>query len=124
MNGRRGPLLELNEGKAKVAKKLYVGSLPYKTTDSDLQDLFAQAGTVSTATVISDKFSGRSKGFGFVEMASDEEATKAIEMFNGYEMDGRKIVVNEARPLQPRAPRGNFGGGGRGGYGGGRRDSY
>jgi len=108
-----------------VAKKLYVGSLPYKTTQEDLQELFSQAGTVSTATVISDKFSGRSKGFGFVEMASDEEAAKAIEMFNGHEMDGRAIVVNEARPLQPRAPRGNFGGGSRGGYGGGgggRRD--
>lgn len=107
-----------------MAKKLYVGSLPYKTTDSDLQDLFAQAGAVTSATVINDKFSGRSKGFGFVEMASDEEATKAIEMFNGYEMEGRKIVVNEARPLQPRAPRRDFGGGGNRGGGYGRRDSY
>ncbi|MBI4050075.1 MAG: RNA-binding protein [Candidatus Doudnabacteria bacterium] len=100
-----------------MAKKLYVGSLPYKTTDADLKDTFSQAGTVVSATVISDKFSGRSKGFGFVEMASDEEAQKAIEMFNGKEMDGRNIVVNEARPMQPRAPRG-------GGYGGGRGDSY
>jgi cold-inducible RNA-binding protein len=108
-----------------VAKKLYVGSLPYKTTDSELQDLFSQAGAVSSASVIMDKFSGRSKGFGFVEMASDEEAAKAIEMFNGYEMEGRKIVVNEARPLQPRAPRGNFGGGGgRGGFGGRRDDRF
>ncbi len=108
-----------------MAKKLYVGSLPYKTTDSELQDLFSQAGAVSSASVIMDKFSGRSKGFGFVEMASDEEAAKAIEMFNGYEMEGRKIVVNEARPLQPRAPRGNFGGGGgRGGFGGRRDDRF
>lgn len=86
----------------KVAKKLYVGNLPYKTTSSDLQQLFSQAGTVATATVISDKFSGRSKGFGFVEMASDDEAQKAIDSFNGYETEGRKIVVNEARPMQPR----------------------
>lgn len=106
-----------------MAKKLYVGSLPYKTTDADLKDAFSQAGTVVSATVISDKFSGRSKGFGFVEMASDEEAQKAIEMFNGKDMDGRNIVVNEARPMQPRAPRGDFGGG-RGGYGGGRGNSY
>ncbi len=100
-----------------MAKKLYVGSLPYKTTDSDLQQLFSQAGTVTSATVISDKFTGRSKGFGFVEMASDEEAAKAVEMFNGHELDGRNIVVNEARPLQPRAPRAG------GGFGR-RRDSY
>lgn len=106
-----------------MAKKLYVGSLPYKTTDGDLQTLFSQAGTVSSASVISDKFSGRSKGFGFVEMSSDEEAQKAIEMFNGYEMEDRKIVVNEARPLQPRAPRRDFGGGGRGSYGR-RNDRY
>lgn len=81
--------------------------------------MFAQAGTVASAKVISDKFSGRSKGFGFVEMSSDEEANKAIEMFNGTELEGRKIVVNEARPMQPRAPRGNFGGG----YGG-KGDRY
>ena len=106
-----------------MAKKFYVGNLPYKTTDSDLSDMFAQAGAVSSASIISDKFSGRSKGFGFVEMSSDEDASKAIEMFNGQEMEGRKIVVNEARPMQPRAPRqGGFGGGGsRGGYG---RDNY
>ena len=108
-----------------VTKRLFVGSLPYKTTDRDLQDLFSQAGTVSSASVITDKFSGRSKGFGFVEMSSDEESDKAVEMLNGYEIEGRKIVVNEARPLQPRAPRRNFGdrGGGRGGYGS-RQDSF
>ena len=93
-----------------MAKKLFVGSLPYKTTGQDLQQMFAGAGTVVSAQVISDKFSGRSKGFGFVEMSSDEESDKAVEMFNGTELEGRKIVVNEARPLQPRAPRGNFGG--------------
>ncbi len=98
-----------------MATKLYVGNLPYKTTGDDLSSLFSQAGNVASATVISDKFSGRSKGFGFVEMGSDEEAQKAIEMFNGQEMEDRKIVVNEARPLQPRAPRRDFGGGGRGG---------
>ena len=111
-----------------MAKKLYVGSLPYKTTDSELSELFSQAGTVTSASVISDKFSGRSKGFGFVEMASDEEAAKAIEMLNGHEMDGRAIVVNEARPMEPRAPRRDFGGGGGGNRGGGgygrRNDSY
>jgi cold-inducible RNA-binding protein len=91
-----------------VAKKLYVGSLPYQTTSAELQDHFSQAGSVTSATVISDKFSGRSKGFGFVEMASDEEATKAIEMFNGQDFEGRKLIVNEARPMQPRT--GGFGG--------------
>lgn len=91
-----------------MATKLYVGSLPYKTTNSDLEQLFGQAGTVVSATVISDKFTGRSKGFGFVEMSSNEEAAKAIEMFNGYELEDRKIVVNEARPLKPRAPRRDF----------------
>ncbi len=111
-----------------MAKKLYVGSLSYNTTDDQLKQHFSQAGTVDSATVITDKMSGRSKGFGFVEMSTDEEATKAVEMFNGQDLDGRQIVVNEARPMQPRAPRtGGFGGhggfgGGRGGYGGGGRD--
>lgn len=99
-----------------MAKKLYVGNLPYKTAQADLEQMFAEAGEVTSAMVISDKFSGRSKGFGFVEMASDEGAAKAIEMFNGQEMEGRKVVVNEARPMQPRAPRsgGYDRGGGRG----------
>ena len=88
-----------------MAKKLYVGSLPYKTTDSDLSDLFSQAGPVASASVVSDKMTGRSRGFGFVEMSTDEEANKAIEMFNGQEMEGRKIVVNEARPFQPKPRR-------------------
>lgn len=85
-----------------MAKKLYVGGLSYDTTQESLQTYFAQAGTVETATVIMDKMSGRSKGFGFVEMATDEEAQKAIEMFNGKEFEGRPLTVNEARPMTPR----------------------
>lgn len=103
-----------------MATKLYVGSLPYNTTDERLKEAFSQAGNVVSATVITDKMSGRSKGFGFVEMSTDEEAQKAIEMLNGKDLDGRNIVVNEARPMQPRAPRGGGFGGGRGGFGGGR----
>jgi len=98
-----------------MAKKLYIGSLPYETTGDQLKELFAQAGTVESANVITDKFSGRSKGFGFVEMSSDEEAGKAIKMFNGYQMGERTIVVNEARPMEERRPRS-------GGFGGGRQD--
>ena len=108
-----------------MGKKLYVGSLPYSTTDDQLKQHFSQAGNVESASVIVDKFSGRSKGFGFVEMSTDEEAQKAVEMFNGQDMAGRNIVVNEARPMEPRAPRtGGFSrggsGGGRGGFGGSR----
>ena len=103
-----------------MATKLYVGSLPYSTTDERLKEVFSQAGNVTSATVIIDKMSGRSKGFGFVEMSTEEEAQKAIEMFNGKDLDGRNIVVNEARPMQPRAPRTGGFGGGRGGFGGGR----
>ena len=103
-----------------MATKLYVGSLPYSTTDERLKEVFSQAGNVTSATVIIDKMSGRSKGFGFVEMSTEEEAQKAVEMFNGKDLDGRNIVVNEARPMQPRAPRTGGFGGGRGGFGGGR----
>lgn len=85
-----------------MAKKLYVGNLPYNTTEDDLKKLFSQAGSVDSAAVISDKFSGRSKGFGFVEMSTDEEAQKAIEMFDKKEFEGRSIVVNEARPMEER----------------------
>ncbi len=85
-----------------MAKKLYVGGLSYDTTQESLQTYFAQAGTVETSTVIMDKMSGRSKGFGFVEMATDEEAQKAIAMFNGKEFEGRTLTVNEARPMTPR----------------------
>jgi RNA recognition motif-containing protein len=98
-----------------MAKKLYVGGLSYNTTEATLKDAFAAAGTVETATVIIDKMTNRSKGFGFVEMATDEEAAKAIEMFDGKELDGRTVKVNEAKPMEPRAPRtgGGFGGGNR-----------
>lgn len=103
-----------------MAKKLYVGGLSYDTAENSLKELFSQAGTVESATIITDKMSGRSKGFGFVEMSSDEEAQKAIEMFNGKKLDGRSIMVNEARPQESRPRSGGFGGGGgRGGFGGG-----
>ncbi len=105
-----------------MAKKLYVGGLSYNTTEATLKDTFAAVGTVETATIIIDKMTNRSKGFGFVEMATEEEAAKAIEMFDGKELDGRTVKVNEAKPMEPRAPRtgGGFGGG-RGGFGGGNR---
>lgn len=85
-----------------MSKKLYVGNLDYSVTDDQLSDLFAQAGSVASAVVITDRHSGRSKGFGFIEMSSDEEAKKAIEMLNGKDFQGRKIIVNEARPREPR----------------------
>ena len=94
-----------------MANKLYVGSLSYDTSEDTLKDTFAQAGTVQSATIIIDRMSNRSKGFGFVEMSSDEEAKKAIEMFDGKDLDGRSIVVNEARPMVDRSQ----GGGDRGG---------
>ena len=91
-----------------MAKKLFVGGLPYKTTDSELTDAFSQAGTVVSAQVIMDRATGRSKGFGFVEMSTDEEADKAVEMWNGKELGGRSIMVDVARPMQERAPRRSF----------------
>ena len=91
-----------------MGKRLFIGSLPYSTTDSQLEELFAGAGKVESAKVIIDKFSGRGKGFGFVEMASDEEAQNAIKMFNGYSLEGRSIVVNIARPREDRGSN-NFG---------------
>jgi RNA recognition motif-containing protein len=106
-----------------MAKKLYVGGLSYSTTEDALKSAFSQAGNVESAIVIMDKMSGRSKGFGFVEMSTDEEAQKAMEMWNGKELDGRQINVNEARPMEERPPRrGGFGGGfgrdnNRGGFG-------
>lgn len=90
-----------------MATKLFVGSLPYSTTDDDLKDLFAQSGTVASAKVIFDRESGRSKGFGFVEFESDDEAKAAIESLNGKDFGGRSLVVNEARPLERRENRGN-----------------
>src|SRR3989344_5805889 len=89
-------------------QKLFVGNLSYSSSEDELRELFAQAGTVSSAQIINDKFSGRSKGFGFVEMSTPEEAQRAIEMFNGQDMGGRKLTVNEAQPPQPRAPRRDF----------------
>ncbi len=101
--------------------KLYVGNLAFQTSSSDLQELFAQAGTVQSASVIEDRDTGRSRGFGFVEMASKEEGDAAIAQFNGKEFNGRNLTVNEARPREDRGGnRGGGGGGGRGGYGGGR----
>ena len=96
-----------------MAKKLYVGGLSYGTTDETLRTSFAQAGEVTSASVIMDRMTGRSKGFGFVEMASDDDAAKAIEMWNGKELEGRRLTVNEARPLTERPPRRENGGGNR-----------
>jgi RNA recognition motif-containing protein len=106
-----------------MTKKLFVGGLSYETTEATLKETFSQAGTVESATVIVDKMSGRSKGFGFVEMSSEEESKKAIEMFNGKEIDGKNVTVNEARPMESRPPRG--GGFNRDrGFGGGRGDRW
>jgi RNA recognition motif-containing protein len=88
-----------------MAQKLYVGGLPYQTTEDELRDAFAQAGTVTSSMIITDRMSGRSKGFGFVEMATDAEAQAAIDMWNGKEFNGRRLTVNEARPREERAPR-------------------
>lgn len=88
-----------------MAKKLYVGSLSYSTTDASLRDFFSGAGTVESASVLTDRMTGRSRGFGFVEMANDEDAQRAVEMFNGKELDGRRIIVNEARPMTEKPPR-------------------
>ena len=90
-----------------MSKRLYVGGLPYSTTSDSLKATFSKAGAVTSATVIIDKMSGRSKGFGFVEMENDAEATAAIDMFNGNELEGRKVTVNEARPMEER-PRRSF----------------
>jgi|SRR6185503_10251155 len=101
-----------------MAKKLYVGGLSYKTTKEELAEAFGQVGTVSSATIISDRMTGESKGFGFVEMDTDEAALAAIEMWNGKELDGRSLTVNEARPMEERPARSGGGfGGGRGGFG-------
>lgn len=92
-----------------MAKKLYVGSLPYEATEDELKELFSQAGTVESVRVITDKFSGRSKGFAFVEMSNEKEAQKAITELNGHKLGERTIVVNEARPMEERSPRGGLG---------------
>jgi RNA recognition motif-containing protein len=105
-----------------MAKKLYVGGLPYAVDDAQLNEMFSPFGEIISAKVIMDKFSGRSKGFGFVELANDDDALKAIESLDGSDFGGRSIKVNEARPMQPRSGGGGGGGGygGRGGGGGGR----
>ena len=107
-----------------MGNKLYVGNLPYSFRDDDLQQAFAAHGAVSSAKVMMERDTGRSKGFGFVEMGSDAEAQAAIAAMNGQQYGGRGLVVNEARPMEPRPPRsggfgGGAGGGGGGGYGGG-----
>ena len=103
-----------------MGKKLFVGNLAFSTTGSDLEALFASAGTVESATVVSDRESGRSRGFGFVEMSTSTEATKAIQELNGRDLGGRQINVNEAKEREPRSG-GGGGGGGRSGGGFGRR---
>jgi len=104
-----------------MSTKLYVGNLSFNTSNEDLQELFGQAGTVESTNIIEDRDTGRSRGFAFVEMSSQEEGTAAIEQLNGKEIDGRSLVVNEAKPRENRSGGGggNRGGGGRGGYGGG-----
>ena len=97
-----------------MGKKLYVGGLSYDTAEDTLKQTFAEAGTVESVKIIMDRDSGRSKGFGFVEMTTNEEAAKAIELFNGKDLDGRSLTVNEAKPMVPRDKN-------RGGYGGGNR---
>jgi len=108
-----------------MGNKLYVGNLPFSATDDGLRELFAQSGSVNSATIITDRDTGRSKGFGFVEMSSDQEAADAITKFNGTNFEGRTITVNEARPKAPREGGGGGGGGrdrgGRGGGGGRQR---
>ena len=108
-----------------MGNKLYVGNLPYSVRDEDLQQAFSEFGAVNSAKVMMERDTGRSKGFGFVEMGSDAEAQAAIEGMNGQPLGGRSLVVNEARPMEPRPPRtGGFGGprGGGGGFGGGGND--
>jgi RNA recognition motif-containing protein len=110
-----------------VGRKLYVGGLSYNTTEESLENLFSQAGVVDSARIITDRDTGRAKGFGFVEMSTDAEAQQAINLLNGTDFEGRTITVNEARPQAERPQRGGGGGGyggNRGGGGGGYRDRY
>jgi len=110
-----------------MGNKLYVGNLPFSATDDSLREMFAQAGQVESARIITDRDTGRSKGFGFVEMSTEQEASEAIKRFNGTELDGRSLTVNEARPMAPREGSGHGGregGGGRGHRGGGGRQRW
>jgi cold-inducible RNA-binding protein len=103
-----------------MAKRIYVGGLPYSATEEDLENLFASAGTVKEATIVTDRYTGQAKGFGFVEMENDAEADAAINSLNGTQMGGRTLTVNEAKPREDRPRGGGGGGGGYGGGGGGR----
>ena len=108
-----------------MGNKLYVGNLSFRVTSEDLQEYFGAAGSVDSANVVYDRETGRSRGFGFVEMSSDDDATAAIAQFNGQEYDGRNMVVNEARPREDRSGGGGYRAGrGGGGYGGGDRGGY
>lgn len=117
-----------------MGKRLYVGNLSYNTTEDALKEIFAQHGTVESVSILMDKFSGRSRGFGFVEMSTDEEAKAVVEKVNGQNLDGRDLVVNEARPMEEKSGERRSGGGGRSRFGGGgggrdrdrggRRDRY
>ena len=102
-----------------MATKLYVGNLSYQTTDQQLHDLFSEAGNVSSAQVVTDRYTGQARGFGFVEMASEDDAQQAIAAINGRNMDGRALVVNESRPREGGGGGGGSRGGGGGSYGGG-----
>src|ERR1700704_6583176 len=107
-----------------MGTKLYVGNLSFNTTENELQELFSQAGTVQEVSLMQDKFTGKSRGFAFVTMGSDEDAQNAISKLNGQTLENRALTVNEARPRESRpsgGERGGYGGGGGGGYGGGRR---
>jgi RNA recognition motif-containing protein len=106
-----------------MGTKLYVGNLPFNTTENELQELFSQAGAVQEVTLMQDRFTGKSRGFAFITMGSDEDAQNAISKLNGHAMEGRQLTVNEARPRESRPPGGGgrgYGGGGGGGYGGRR----
>lgn len=107
-----------------MGKKLYVGNLTYQTTSDDLHKLFEEFGPVDSAQVIQDRETGRSKGFGFVEMNQDADAQAAIDALHDQDFQGRRLTVNEARPREPRSGGGGYGGGGGGGYGGGGRGGY
>jgi RNA recognition motif-containing protein len=103
-----------------MGKKIYVGNLPWSTTSAELEQMFAEHGAVRSAEVISDRETGRSRGFGFVEMETEEGMNQAVQALNGRDMGGRPLTVNEARERTPRSGGGGYGGGGGGGYGGGR----
>ena len=109
-----------------MAKRIYVGGLPYSATEEDLENLFSSAGAVKEATIVTDRYTGQAKGFGFIEMESDSDADTAINTLNGTQMGGRTLTVNEAKPREPRAGGGGggYGGGGGGGYSGGGGGGY